>query len=96
MKVYVVIENCCRHFEALFTTEEEALAMVEEYGQGYSFIEYDVQNVGGSRYTNNKERQLMIQEYFCSVCNGYAVVEARMDNSIRVVPCQCQYEEESL
>jgi hypothetical protein len=38
----------------------------------------------------------MIQEYFCSVCKGYAFVEARMDNSIRVIPCQCQYEEESL
>jgi hypothetical protein len=42
MKVYVVIENCCHHFEALVTTEEEAQTMVEDYGQGYSFIVYDV------------------------------------------------------
>lgn len=36
----------------------------------------------------------MFQEFFCYECKGYAVVEARTDNSIRVTPCQCQFEEE--
>ena len=35
-----------------------------------------------------------IQGFFCSTCEGYAVVEAK-DNGIRVTPCNCQFEEEN-
>ena len=38
----------------------------------------------------------MVQEFFCSSCNGYAVVEMVKSNAIRVTPCQCQLEEDEL
>lgn len=37
---------------------------------------------------------LTTKEFYCYGCQGYAIVEMKEDNSIRVTPCQCQFEEE--
>jgi Cys-tRNA synthase (O-phospho-L-seryl-tRNA:Cys-tRNA synthase) len=37
--VFVVVEDCCQHFSGVFATEQEAKKVVEEFGDGYSYLE---------------------------------------------------------
>jgi len=39
VKVFVAVEDCCQHFAGVFATESEAIAAVEEYGEGHSYFE---------------------------------------------------------
>ena len=40
MKVYVVIESCCMHFNGVYKDKAKADAIVEEMGIGYRVHEY--------------------------------------------------------
>jgi hypothetical protein len=42
MEFFVIIENCCNHFAGIAKTEEEAQATVEEYGQGYTYMKWEL------------------------------------------------------
>lgn len=37
--VFVVVENCCNHFQGVFANEQDAKNAVEEYGDGFSYSE---------------------------------------------------------
>ncbi len=37
--VFVVVENCCNHFQGVFANEQDAKNFVEEFGEGFSYFE---------------------------------------------------------
>jgi hypothetical protein len=37
--VFVVVENCCNHFQGVFANEQDAKNVVEEFGEGFSYFE---------------------------------------------------------
>jgi hypothetical protein len=37
--VFVVVENCCNHFQGVFANEQDAKNTVEEFGDGFSYFE---------------------------------------------------------
>ena len=40
--VFVVVENCCYHFQGVFANEQDAKNSVEELGEGYSYFESEI------------------------------------------------------
>ena len=40
--VFVVVEDCCNHFQGVFANEQDAKNVVEEFGEGFSYFQSQI------------------------------------------------------
>jgi hypothetical protein len=40
--VFIVVEDCCNHFQGVYANEQDAKNSVEEFGEGFSYFESEI------------------------------------------------------